>query len=70
MQRTRKIPYYYLNDIGELKPDVDNGSERDKARYKVGNYFLNRNEAREKQKAFFSLLSKRNLVEKVKALII
>lgn len=52
MNRTRKTPCYYLNDIGELKPDVDNGSER------------------EKQKAFFSLLSERKFIEKVKALII
>lgn len=71
MNRTRKKPYYYINDIGELKTDVDNGSERDKQRFKIGNYFLDEGQARDKQKQFFSILqSKRRLLDKVKSFII
>jgi len=71
MNRTRKQPYYYINDIGELKPDVDNGSERDKMRFKIGNYFLDEGLARQKQKAFLEMLSiKRRLLDKVKSFII
>lgn len=52
----RKKPYYYINNLGQIKPTVDNGSNEDKARYLIGNYFTDESKAREKQKAFYTLL--------------
>lgn len=68
MNRTRKQPYYYINDIGELKTDVDNRSDRDKQRFKIGNYFLDEGQARLKQKEFLANLSKtQGIVNKLKS---
>ena len=51
-------------------PGCRQWKDRDKMRFKIGNYFLDSYEAREKQKAFFALLSKRKFIDKVKALMI
>ncbi len=50
----RKRPYYYINDIGQIIPSVDNGSNADKARHLIGNYFTDESKARKAQKAFYT----------------
>lgn len=71
MNRTRKKPYYYINDIGEIKYDVDNRSERDTARFKIGNYFTDPGKARDAQQAFFRALgTKTGLINRIKAMLL
>lgn len=63
----RTNPYYYINDIGEIKPDVDNGSKTDKARKLIGNYFYSTDEARKKLNGFHSLFGfKPNLINRLR----
>lgn len=65
MKRTRKTPYYYINSTGEIDYTVDNNSDIDKMRYRIGNYF-NEKEAREAQKKFLRLFKKETIIDKIK----
>ena len=42
----RKYPYYYINDLMQVKPDIDNGGNKDKLRKLLCNYFTSESDAR------------------------
>lgn len=42
----RKAPYYYINDFLIVKPDIDNGGNKDKLRKLLRNYFTSELDAR------------------------
>lgn len=64
MKRTRKEPYYFLTSIGTIDYTVDNNSDVDKERYRIGNYF-NPHEAREAQQKFLSILKPNGVINKI-----
>lgn len=68
MKRTRKVPYYYITSTGEIDYTVDNNSDIDKMRHKVGNYF-SPSEAREAQKRFLKLFKRETVIDKIKSLV-
>lgn len=68
MKRTRKEPYYFLTSIGTIDYTVDNNSDIDKERHRIGNYF-NSHEAREAQQKFLSILKPNGIINKFRSLV-
>lgn len=61
MKRTRKVPYYYITSTGEIDYTVDNNSDIDKMRHRIGNYF-SPSEARKAQKEFINFFHKKKTI--------